>query len=1115
MRNHGTESQTALRSFCFHLGMQALREAGRTFCCAMLCCCVASTALAQPQDPPEATRLANTAAAAQNDGEYRLAAGQWEKLIEDFPQSSLVGKAHFNAGVCQVQTEQFESAISHLGSAVSLLAEDRAMMLPQSYLYLGFSQSSLGRQWLAEQPEKAKQLLTTATETLATLIRKYPEFKDNDQARFFQAGAFESLERWDRAAEAYQAMLEYDDPEFELDGIFALGFVYDQLGKFEDAAEMYRQFEEKGTEHPSLIEVQYRHGEALVQLARAEQNLGEEGKAAALMQQAATRFEKVAASNDPHWQDQALFQHASMLSRSGQHGKSASLFEAITRIQNSALSDRARVYAGRDYLKAGERDTAAVILEKAIAVPSPYAAEAAHWLAQLYLQSKQNEKAFQVADQWYQKTDDLRIKLPLMMDRGDAAYASSSRRKQARDYFLEITDSHPEHRLAPTALYNAAYTAMELGDFDDALELAERFKTSYADNDYLADVLEVEGDSRILKNQPEHAEDVFRELTKRFPRHEKSANWTLRTGLALYLQEKYDDTIAVLEPALDEFTAGAAEAEARHWIGSSQFHLSQWKQAIQQLERSFQVDAKWRRADETLLMLSRALAKDGNSEQAVKNTEQLVATFPDSPLLAEAYYRLGEHAYADSEYEAAEQHYGKVIDNHKGSEFFPYAVYGTAWSQLKQKQYETAGRTFSDLIDQFGDHILAPQALIGRGSSFRQNGQPKDAVQDLSEFLDRNPDHPKQGEALYELGLAQTDLQDWPQVAATFDRLIKLNPASKLIDRYHYEAAWAEKENKNSSAAVSHFRAIIDKTPDSSLAPEANFHIAQDAYERSEFDEAIPRYEACIAKVTNKEIREKAIYKLAWAHYKKKDYENALSRFRQQIQEFPDGSPLYADGLFMVSETLFENKQTEEAFQAYRVAKPVIMETSLSQNTQHYRLLTLLHGAQAANKLKDYQEAIQFASPLLEMDIDRAYKQDAHMELGDAQRGLKDSQKAMEHYREAAAHPGKTGARSRCMIGEIYFGQKEFDQAIDQFKLVFYGYGGNQSTDDVRPWQAFARYEAARCNYVRISSAENTQRKQKFVNESIKHFQKLVEDYPNDELADDAKKLLDKLETLR
>ena len=97
------------------------------------------------------------------------------------------------------------------------------------------------------------------------------------------------------------------------------------------------------------------------------------------------------------------------------------------------------------------------------------------------------------------------------------------------------------------------------------------------------------------------------------------------------------------------------------------------------------------------------------------------------------------------------------------------------------------------------------------------------------------------------------------------------------------------------------------------------------------------------------------------------------------------------------------------------------------------------------------------------------------------------------------------------MLGDQLFTNKKFDEAITQFKLTFYGYGGTSAAAEVKSWQAYAAYEAARCRLVQMGTATSAEAQQKFKNEAIKHFKFLVENYPNDRLTEQASKELAKL----
>jgi tetratricopeptide (TPR) repeat protein len=252
---------------------------------------------------------------------------------------------------------------------------------------------------------------------------------------------------------------------------------------------------------------------------------------------------------------------------------------------------------------------------------------------------------------------------------------------------------------------------------------------------------------------------------------------------------------------------------------------------------------------------------------------------------------------------------------------------------------------------------------------------------------------------------------------------------------------------------------------------------------------------------------------LGFAQFRTKDYTRSLATFQQQVKEYPQGE-LHADGMFMVGESLFEAKQYDSALTAYRAFKP-LLETS-SRIKPENRWLTLLHAAQAANKQKDYQGALELARELADdPSADPGLKLDAALEMGNAHQQLGQMEPAIEAWTRASASVDKTGARATCMLGEALFGQKKFEDAARQFKQVIYGFGGEAEDAEIDPWQAFAAYELARSQFVQVGSAATPQLKEKLIEESIKWFEYLLAKYPNDRLAGDARKELDKLKQLQ
>ena len=119
----------------------------------------------------------------------------------------------------------------------------------------------------------------------------------------------------------------------------------------------------------------------------------------------------------------------------------------------------------------------------------------------------------------------------------------------------------------------------------------------------------------------------------------------------------------------------------------------------------------------------------------------------------------------------------------------------------------------------------------------------------------------------------------------------------------------------------------------------------------------------------------------------------------------------------------------------------------------------------------------------------------------------------MKYWQLASSSLFKTGAEASCLLGRQLRIEKKYDDAEREFKKVFFGFGGKESKPAIRPWQAYARYEAGRSNYLRAQTTTDAKTKQAYLKIAMSHFQALADDYPNDKLATKAQKELKALKS--
>ena len=300
---------------------------------------------------------------------------------------------------------------------------------------------------------------------------------------------------------------------------------------------------------------------------------------------------------------------------------------------------------------------------------------------------------------------------------------------------------------------------------------------------------------------------------------------------------------------------------------------------------------------------------------------------------------------------------------------------------MKAQDLDEAQRLFKQVIDSYPESALVPaakdglanaQQLAGVKPSPVEDPPVESRVEDPTDPLspaEANTDSPET-KSLRETGLAQVKDKDWAAAAKTFSKLVTMAPKSVMADADLYELAWAYRSLGKEDQALFYFGEIATNQPNSRFATEANYLLGKAAYDDQRYGDAAKFFGDCVgddaeAKLTtglSATVREKAAYKLAWAYYKQDKFPEAHMAFVRQTELFPTGE-LLADGKFMTAESLFRDRKFGSALMAYKVAKPIVDRSNVVE--KNLKWLTILHGAQAANRQQDFQAAIDWTQDII------------------------------------------------------------------------------------------------------------------------------------------------------
>jgi TolA-binding protein len=1017
-----------------------------------------------------ATPEYNSAVKLQNKGEYKLAAEQWTEFIHKYPADARVDRAFHYLGVCYLQSNQVETALQCFETVVKHYP--KCELLEATYLHLGVAQFKLGQAGKGE-------MYDAAAATFETLLQKYPQGPYVAQALLNRGDSLYHRDKKREAVALYARLVEkFPDDKLLADALYALGVTQEELNQPEEAGKAYDAFLKKFAENPLAAEVIMRRGETLF--------------SAGQYQAAADWFAAAAARDGFTLADHATVRQAAALARLKNYADAAALYAALPgKYPQSRYAATANLLAGKCYYLAGKYAEARKELGKVLAGGGDSAAEAAHWMARSLLKESKPAEAAAIVDKALSTAAKGPQEPQLLMDRADAVYDLPERCKEAPALYAAVAESFPHDAVAQQALYMAGFAALGQGDYQAALKHARAFLAAYPDHELTADVTHVAAESSIQLGQFDEAGKLFEQLLQKYPQHADAEAWKVRRGLSLFLQKKYAETIAVLQPLLAGIHAPDALAEAHYLVGSSQAEQGQLAEAARSLEASLAAQPAWRQADDTLLALANVEQRLNKLEPARAHLGKLIADFPQSPLLDRAHYRLGECAALAGDLKTAVAEYRLVVEKWPQSPLLPHALYGLGWALLGQNDFAAAEQTLTTLLEKQPDAKLVPRARYGRGTARQQLGKFAPAIEDLEAMLAADAaaagvTPAERSDARYVLGLCQAGLKKPAEAARAFQTLLKDDPQYAAADKVLYELAWALKSQDKEKEAADAFTQLTRQHADSPLAAEGQYHLGEFAYKAGDFRNAAVAYHEALEKAGQTELGEKAAHKLAWAYYRTDDTDNALKTFQYQAATWPAG-PLAADAGFMVAECLFKEKKFAEALAAYGQVK--------DPSAKDFQVLTLLHAGQAAGQLKQWDKSLAWLAKCVKQFPDSSYVPEALYEQASAQQNLGKLDVAIALYEQVVAKTSReVAARAQFMIGEIQFQQKDHRAAVKSFFKVSYGYGYPQ-------WQADATYEAGRCFEV----LQNT-------TQAVKQYQELIEKFPQSDKAPLAKKRVKELQ---
>lgn len=318
-------------------------------------------------------------------------------------------------------------------------------------------------------------------------------------------------------------------------------------------------------------------------------------------------------------------------------------------------------------------------------------------------------------------------------------YQSLGRPEEALAAYREFLALHPNDRLAEQAHVGVIQGLIERRRFDEAEDAARGFQTRYPNSVVIDDVLFLEAEALFASGKIPEALDRFQKLAAATPRLPILETADFRIADGYFTLHDFPHARDSFLTFIQQHPNSRMMPDALVRLGRCYFEISQ-------------------KANDPVV------ARESLAD-AVKDYEQLRATYPSNALIPEITFQLGYlnaclaaqggdptgDRTATAHFEEAIASFREFVNRWPENSLAAEALYQLAHSQYALGRFNEAIDTYRKLVERFPDSTFAPLAVYDTANCYGAENKGEEMVAQFRNFVARYPTHPRVGSALYSI----------------------------------------------------------------------------------------------------------------------------------------------------------------------------------------------------------------------------------------------------------------------------------------------------------------------------------------------------------------------------
>jgi TolA-binding protein len=654
-------------------------------------------------------------------------------------------------------------------------------------------------------------------------------------------------------------------------------------------------------------------------------------------------------------------------------------------------------------------------------------------------------------------------------------YLKVGDKQNARLAFQSASKGDFDPTIKQDALFNYALITYELSNdpFNEAIRAFEEFIRLYPESKRIDEAYRFLLQSYInARNYRLALESIEKSAIKSDELKAAYQKIAFYRGIELFNNLEYKGAIIHFDKSLRYGSSNEVfKARALYWKGEASYRLNDFASAVNfynefksapiayTLDEFDRIDynlgyARFRQKDYAgAKELFRKFCADAPSELAKEK--------------ADAYNRIGDCFYAQSDFNAAADYYSKaavsnvadaeyatlqmgicqglknmdvqkiqtlqeLLNSHPKSKYADDALYEMAQSYLKIQNTDRAIEKLKSIISDYPQSIYTPTAYIQLGLLSYNSDNADQAIMYYKEAVSRFPETQVSRDALFGLKSIYVDLNRVDDYFAYVNKLGKsvADVSINEQDSLSYIAAEKLYMAGNCIESTKAFERYISNYPRGSFLPNAHFYKADCNYQAKEYDKALASYAIILQKPSDL-FTEQAMLGSARIEMDRKQYQKAIEHYQQITLNYSTPANTKEANIGLMR-AYFALNRYDDALQLSKSVREISkISPEISREATYIAARSLQETGRDALALEEYMK-ISYEV----MSREGAEAKFRVAELLNKKGDLKGAEKEILELSEKSSPHEYWIARSFILWAEIFIQKKEYFQAIQTLQSI-------------------------------------------------------------------------------